>query len=101
MKPDRTISAETVVCQGDDTVFSTIDGETVMMSISNGMYYGMDTIGSRIWELIAQPRKVMDLCHMLQDEFDVEQEPCLRDVLEFLNDLADENIVKVVDESAT
>lgn len=56
-----------------------------MMSIENGEYYGLDDIGSRIWELI----------DTLLERFDVDRETCERDVLKFLNELDEDKILEV------
>ena len=85
-------ASDTVVKRVEELVSADMDGETVMMSIENGKYFGMDPIGSRIWELIEQPRSVSEVCAILLDEFDVEPEQCERDVGEFLNELMEQNI---------
>ena len=87
------ISKESIIKQVDDIVASEIDGETVMMSIENGQYYGLDFIGSHIWELIKTPIKVSDLIDTLLEKYDVDGDTCQRDVLAFLNDLNQDNIL--------
>jgi hypothetical protein len=94
MKKER-ISRETVISQIEEIVDSDIDGETVMMSIENGKYYGLDHIGSRIWELIACPIKVSDLIDTLLERFDVDRETCEKDVLKFLNELNEDRILQL------
>jgi len=79
----KEITTETVISQIEEIVASDIDGETVMMSIENGKYYGLDDIGSRIWELI----------DTLLERFDVDRQTCERDVLKFLNELDDDKIL--------
>ena len=96
MSGKNTIGPDTVVAQIEELVSSDLDGETVMMSVKNGKYYGMDAIGSRIWALIKQPRSVADVCNILLEEFDVRREQCERDVLDFLNNLAEDKLVRVV-----
>jgi len=91
----KEITTETIISQIEEIVASDIDGETVMMSIENGEYYGLDDIGSRIWELIEKPTKVSDLIDRLLERFDVDRETCERDVLKFLNDLDDDKILEV------
>ena len=44
----KKITTNTIISQIEEIVASDIDGETVMMSIENGEYYGLDDIGSRI-----------------------------------------------------
>ena len=91
----KEITTDTVISQIEEIVDSDIDGETVMMSIENGKYYGLDDIGSRIWELIEKPIKVSDLIDTLLERFDVDRETCERDVLKFLNELNDDKVLKV------
>jgi len=89
------ISKDSIIKQTDDIVASEIDGETVMMSIENGRYYGLDLIGSHIWDLIKSPIKVADLINTLLEKYDVDGDTCQRDVLAFLNDLNQDNILVV------
>jgi len=91
----KEITTGTTISQIEEIVASDIDGETVMMSIQNGEYYGLDDIGSRIWELIEKPVKVSDLIDTLLERFDVDRETCERDVLKFLNELNEDRILVV------
>lgn len=91
----KIITTDIVISQIEEIVASDIDGETVMMSIENGKYYGLDDIGSRIWELIEKPIKVSDLIDTLLERFDVDRETCEKDVLKFLNELDEDRILAV------
>jgi hypothetical protein len=101
MSNQSTIALDTVVSQVEEIITSDIGGETVMMSLENSAYYGMDTVGSRIWQLIAQPMTVSNLCDVLQTEFEVEQETCRQDVLELLTNLYQANLIHVIEEQPT
>lgn len=90
----KSITANTVISRTEEVVASDIDGETVMMSIQNGKYYGLDDIGSRIWELMENPIKVSDLVDTLLARYEVDRESCERDVLKFLNELGDDKILQ-------
>jgi len=76
-----------------DLIFSDMDGETVMMSIQNGEYYGLDEVGSRIWQLLENPESAETLTQKLIEEYEVPQETCLSDVMEFLNILAEKQLI--------
>lgn len=99
MASKQSIQLDSVVTRDESLMFSDLDGETVMMSIESGKYYGLDDIGSRIWELIEQPRSVGDLCDTLLTEFEVDRDTCQQHVLEFLEELRDESIVTVLKEA--
>lgn len=87
------INENSVVSQGVDLVVADMDGETVMLRIENGKYYGMDAVGSRIWELIEVSRSVSAVVGILTQEYEVERGQCQADVVEFIHYLHNEGLV--------
>lgn len=98
MSTASNIRLTSVVAQSREPIATQIDGEVVMVSVEQGNYYGLDVIGSRIWELLEQPCSVATLCDRLQQEFTVDRLTCEQDVLEFLAKLAAEKLIRVGDE---
>tara|TARA_R110002167_G_scaffold81044_3_gene222176 strand:- start:615 stop:890 length:276 start_codon:yes stop_codon:yes gene_type:complete len=87
---------ETSIIQRNDGIVETeIDGELVMMSIENGAYYGLDSIAKRIWQLIETPSSVESICNKVLQEYEVEKSQCLHELLEFLNAMAKQNVIKL------
>ena len=39
-------------------VANEIDGEVIMVNIDMGKYYGLDEIGTTIWEMLENPVKI-------------------------------------------
>lgn len=97
MAEQSTLDLNSVVTVSEDLIASDLDGEIVMMSIENGEYYGLDAIGSRIWELIENQKKVSELCDLLIEEFEVGREQCEKDILAFLNEMVKSNLIKTLD----
>lgn len=89
------ITPKTVISQSKDQVSTDLDNETVLMSIEQGNYYGMDQILSRIWAIIENPVKTSDLIEKLLEEYDISREDCEKDVLKVLNELAKENLLVI------
>ena len=46
-------------------------GDTVMFSIEQGEYYGLNAIGTRIWHLLEKEMSVQEICTILRSEYDV------------------------------
>lgn len=88
-----TILKNTFFRRNPDLLFSDMDGETVMMSIQNGEYYGLDEVGSRIWQLLEKPESAETLTEKLIEDYEVTRENCLSDVMEFLNMLAEKHLI--------
>jgi hypothetical protein len=89
------LTLQSVVGQSPDLVATTIEEQTALMSITNGAYYGMDKIGSRVWGLIVQPRAISGVVDQLLTEFEVDRPTCEQHVLTFLQKLADADLLSV------
>ena len=92
---EKQLTANSVIVRSSELVSSDIDGEVVMMSIENGKYYGLDKVGSRIWEVLENSLSVSELIDQLLVEFEVERETCEKDVMYFLQKLDDDNMLEI------
>ena len=70
----------------------------MILNLDSGMYYGLDAVGTRIWNLVQSPRIVKDLCDTLLEEYEVEPVRCDRDLMALLRGLAAEGLVAEKDE---
>ena len=95
MTAEPQLDISSIVTHSTNQVACELDGETVLMHIDTGEYFGCDEIGSRIWKLLEEPRSVSAICDVLQQEFDVQRQPCEQDVLAFLKELASESLIEV------
>jgi len=89
------ISMNTRVHQIEGNIVSDMDGEKVMLSIENGKYYNLGEMGGEIWEYVKEPISIQHLVHSLISKYDVEEDECREQVISFINQLVDENLVKV------
>ena len=81
----------------DGAVSSDLEGETVILSLDSGIYFGLDGVGSEIWHLLDARRTVNTIVGQLRREFRVTEERCQEDVLNFLRELERKNLIKVDD----
>jgi Coenzyme PQQ synthesis protein D (PqqD) len=86
-------SSIVVVCQ--DNLSCDIGGEAAVLDFKRGTYYGLDEVGARIWNLIAEPTIVGEICDALVAEYEVEPEVCERDVIALLGELAVRGLVEI------
>lgn len=83
------------VMQREDLVAADMGDETVMMDIMSGKYFKLSEVGGSIWNKIEQPKLVSDLIAELLKEYDVTEEECTNQTIEFLTQLVDKGIVVV------
>ena len=92
---ERDISVTSIVAATRDQVSSDVGGETILLSMESAMYYGLDSVGARIWELLREPVRVSEIRDVIATEYDVEIERCESDVLAFLKELAAKGLIEV------
>ncbi len=88
------ITKESYVIRNNEVFANEIDNEVVMMHIKTGKYYGLDDIGSRLWERMKEKIQVGELIGQLLEEYEVSEEECAKDVLEILVELQSNELIK-------
>ena len=86
----------TKITRNADLVATDMDGELVMMNLARGEYFGLNAVGSRIWEMLASPCSIAELCYRLEKEFAVDREQCLQEVSLFINELLSQGLAQRV-----
>lgn len=93
------LSIHSVISVSKDQISSELVDEAVILDLKTGVYYGIDPVGARIWQLLQQPRTVGQICALLLAEYDVAAERCEDDLLLFLSNLQTKGLIEIQDES--
>jgi Coenzyme PQQ synthesis protein D (PqqD) len=91
-------SSTTVVACRDGFVEAEIDDEILALSIEQGTCYGMNQVGSRIWNLLSKPIRICDLCAALLGAYRVDPDVCERQVLDLLEELRAEGLITTLED---
>jgi hypothetical protein len=94
------MSNDSIIVAVEGQVSSDLGGEVAILDLKVGVYYGLDEVGARVWELIQEPRAVGDVRDVLIEEYDVEPERCERDLFALLERLAEQGLIEVRDEAS-
>jgi len=89
------ISPSSIISVSEENVYCNIEDEIVILDLGEGIYYGLNPVGARIWDLIQKPKKVSDILEILLDEYDVEEEECKSDLIELLEQLSLKKLIKI------
>lgn len=72
-----------------------VGDETVILDLATGMYFGLDPVGARLWQLLGEDKTVADICETLFAEYEVSLEDLQRDVTSLLDELRARGLVSV------
>lgn len=81
------IPSDALLTRSHDALSSAFEEEAVLMRLSTGKFFTLDSIGSRIWDHLAEPTTLDGLVMRLVVEFRVEPDRCRRDTEAFLDQL--------------
>lgn len=97
MSLTTTISTNTTVVATPEQVSSDLAGESVILNLKTGMYFGLNEVGASVWNLLQQPRSVKDICDQILDQYEVESDQCEQDVLRLLNEMVESDLIEIKD----
>jgi hypothetical protein len=89
------ISLDTVVVAAERQVSSALGEDTVILHVEQGMYYGLDPVGTSIWETLKQPSTVREIRDRILAGYVVEPERCERELIALLGQLVEKGLVEM------
>lgn len=91
----KELSLNSTVSIAKDVVSCDLVDEAAILNMKDGVYYGLNPVGAWIWNLIQKPIKVNEILDKLLEEYDVEKEVALKDMMELLEQLLENELVKI------
>ena len=89
------ISLDDRVAIHQDAVFRELDGEAVILQLEAGMYFGLDPVGTRLWQLIETHGQLRPVLEAALQEFDVSPDVLERDLIELVSRLSEKELLVV------
>ena len=86
---------EDLVQTVDSQVSTRLGDEVAILELDQGVYFGLNPTGARIWELLASPVAVKVIHAKIVAEYQVDDETARRDVLAVLERLRAAGLIKV------
>jgi hypothetical protein len=76
-------------------LISQLGTELVLMDTKSGNYLGINTVGTHIWNLLADSKSITDLVAELTSQFEVTETQCQAEVERFLSELEQKKMVSL------
>jgi hypothetical protein len=76
-----------------DVIFRALGAEAVVLNLQSGTYFGLNSVGTRIWLLLEQ-HDLAGTCEELAAEYDASRERITSDVLALVDSLEGKGLVE-------
>ena len=70
-----------------------VGDEIVLLDLSSGLYFGLDGVGQRIWQAVADGKKLSETVDIVVAEYDVARDQATADVLQFASTLLERGLL--------
>ncbi len=76
-----------------DLLSQEISGETVLLDLNSESYFGLDEVGTRIWQLLQEHGNVQKIYDTLLEEYDVDAQLLKKDLEEIITKLNETGLI--------
>ena len=70
-----------------------VGDETVLLDLASGIYFGVEGVGQRIWEAVAEGQSLGQAAAVVAAEYDVDEARAQQDVIAFATDLVSRGLL--------
>ena len=84
----------------EDVVSRDLAGEAVILNLATGTYFGLDSVGTNIWHLIAECGSTDRIIEKVLAEYEVEEAGIRRDLEALIRQLVEKGLVRIDAEEA-
>ena len=71
-----------------EVISQEVSGETVLLDLESENYFGLDEVGTRIWQLIKENSDLQAIYNTLLDEYEVEETRLQADLEALLGEIS-------------
>ena len=82
----------------ESVYFQLVTDEAVILDTASGKYFGLDDVGTRMWQLLTEHGQIEPAYQALLQEYEVEAERLKADLLGLVDQLAAKGLI-LVDEN--
>ena len=79
----------------DDVMFRILGDEAVILNVGSGVYFGLDTVGTRMWQLMSEHGSTDKVVATMLNEYEVEEAQLRADLDKLIEQLSEKGLVKV------
>ncbi len=78
-----------------DVMAQEVGGETVLLVLATGHYYGLDEVGTRMWQLLGEQEDTATVVARLLEEYEVDEATLQQDLARLIIQLAEAGLLTI------
>ena len=90
------LSRSSTIVVSKDVVSCDLGGETAMLDMKEGVYYGLNEMGTIIWDYIQKPVTLQEIVDNILEEYEVDEETCFADLVELIDQMVENKLIEIL-----
>lgn len=91
----KTISEDSIITISNNQISCDLSGESVILNHKDGIYYGLDNIGTTIWNAIQTPETLKEIKNHLLESYEVDSKQLDNDLIELIKNLEEAGLIEI------
>lgn len=100
VETNTNLCSRTILIASKEQVYCELGDEAAILGLKNSVYYGLNPVGARVWELLQQPRSIGEIRDVIVGEYEVTAERFEKDLIDLLQQMLREGLVELSRDSA-
>lgn len=88
-------SDSNIISADPEAVSCELGTGAAILDLRNGAYFSLNSVGAFVWDEIAQPRSIAELCAAILNRYDVSEDQCRSDLSKLLSDLNEASLIRI------
>ncbi len=76
-----------------DVLSQEVSGETVLLDLNNENYFGLNEVGTRIWQLLQEQNNLEKIYDIMLDEYEVDTKRLRKDFDDIIKQLVESGLI--------
>ena len=77
----------------EEALYQEVNGETVILDLKSESYFGLDEVGTRIWQLLSEYGNIQRTYDTMLEEYDVQPDQLKTDIDALVGNLKEAGLV--------
>ena len=90
------LTLDSVLRIPETVLFTTVDGDAVLLNARSNQYYSLSDVGARLWNLLSGGSSFRAAYESILDEYEVDGAQLERDLLDLVGHLMENGLVESV-----
>ncbi len=90
------LTTDSIIIRSEQIVQTSVGEEIVALDGDKGEYYGADGVAADVMQMLDEKIAISAIIDRLLEKYEVERAKCETEVMEFLSDLLEKDVIKIV-----